>query len=376
MSQKICEMDHMLHIQIGSFTYMIQWLRSIITGEQVSSIRVWRSEKHMQLFKYSIRPPGHFAHMTGVNRSALVIVLCGLLCMIGTITLGANASSGNPRAGIQFHPAVSKNTSQLTSVKVRPSTKQVQQQASHLSSQNIIKPFNYPVYFGNAHISEIALTFDDGPNPIYTPQVLTILRTYKVKATFFDVGYLVKDFPNIVRQEFLQGDSIGNHSWSHPELTRLSAAGILSQLVSTSNAIQSITGVRPTIFRPPYGTFNRTVVAQAIQQNLTTILWDNEGRDWATPGTGVIVQRILNLAHNGSIILMHDGGGFRSQTIAALPIIITALRQRGFTFVTIPQLLQDMTPTSIPSPSPSPSVTDASSFATIFPAGFMAWKQE
>lgn len=329
----------------------------------------------MQLFKSSIRPPRRFANATGVNRSALVIVLCGLLCMIGTITLDANASSGNPHAVIQSRPAVSKNTSQTASVQARPATKQAQS-VPHLPLQNIATPLDYPVYYGNTHLSEIALTFDDGPNPIYTPEVLTILQTYKVKATFFDVGYLVKDFPNIVRQEFLQGHSIGNHSWSHPQLTRLSASGILSQLVSTSDAIQSITGMRPAIFRPPYGAFNRAIVAQAFQQNLTTILWDNEGRDWATPGTDVIVHRILNLAHNGSIILMHDGGGFRAQTIAALPIIITTLRQRGFTFVTIPQLLQDMTPASKPSPSPSPSVTDRSSFSTISPASFLAWKQE
>lgn len=329
----------------------------------------------MQLFKSSIRSPRRFAGATGVNRSALVIVLCGLLCMIGTITLGANASSSNLPSVSRLHQTTSTNRSQIASVKVRSSTKQTWQ-APHLPLQNIASPLDYPVYFGNAHLSEIALTFDDGPNPIYTPQVLAILRTYKIKATFFDVGYLVKDFPGIVRQEFLQGHSIGNHSWSHPQLTRLSASGILSQLVSTSNAIQSITGVRPTVFRPPYGTFNRSIVAQAFQQNLTTILWDNEGRDWATPGTNVIVQRILNLAHDGSIILMHDGGGSRAQTIAALPIIITALRQRGFTFVTIPQLLQHMTSSSKSSPSPSPSVTDSSSFSTIFPAGFIAWKQE
>lgn len=327
----------------------------------------------MLISKSSFRPLKSRADATGVNRSALVIVLCGLLCMIGTITLGANASSGNLPSVSRFYQTTYTNKSQIASVKVRPSAKQGQQ-VPHLPLQNIASPLNYPVYSGNTHLSEIALTFDDGPNPIYTPQVLTILRNYKVKATFFDVGYLVKDFPNIVRQEFLQGHSIGNHSWSHPQLTRLPASAILSQLVNTSDAIQSITGIRPTVFRPPYGTFNRSIVAQAFQQNLTTILWDNEGRDWATPGTNVIVQRILNLAHDGSIILMHDGGGFRAQTIAALPIIITTLRQRGFTFVTIPQLLQHMTSSS--KPSPSPSVTDSSSFSTIFPAGFIAWKQE
>jgi len=241
------------------------------------------------------------------------------------------------------------------------------------ASQNSDEPLGYPVFYGNTHLPEIALTFDDGPNPIYTPQILAILQIYNIKATFFDVGYLVKDYPNIVRQEFLQGHSIGNHSWSHPQLTRLSATGILSQLESTSDAIQSVTGTRPTLFRPPYGTFNQTVIAQATRLNLTTILWNNEAQDWATPGVSVIVRRTLNLARDGGIILLHDGGGFRAQTAAALPIIIAALHQRGFTFVTIPQLLHDIVTSA--NPPPVPSATNASSPDALIPA-LIAWKQE
>lgn len=319
--------------------------------------------------------PTYGAGTSGINRGGLVVVLCGLLCMIGAITLNANASSGNLGPATRLRPALSTSIARKTPVKSRPLTNQARP-TSHQTFQNTANPLDYPVFYGNTHLPEIALTFDDGPNPISTSQILAILQRYEIKATFFDTGYLVKDFPNIVRQEFLQGHSIGDHSWSHPQLTNLSAAGILSQLVSTSNAIQSVTGVRPTIFRPPYGSFNRTVVAQAFQQNLTTIVWNNDARDWASPGVNTIVSRVLNEAHNGGIILLHDGGGYRYQTVEALPIIITALKQRGYTFVTIPQLLQDMPSSGKPSPSPSPPATDASSFSTFLAVALIIWKQD
>ncbi len=206
---------------------------------------------------------------------------------------------------------------------------------------------NYPLFNGNTHIPEIALTFDDGPNLFYTPQVLTILQQYRVKATFFDVGYLVADYPNIVRQEYSQGNIIANHSWSHPVLTYLSAQVIQSQLTSTTNIIQATIGVRPTFFRPPYGAINNTVLAQAKKLRYTTVLWDGSATDWNLPGVYAIVNRILYYARNGAILLLHDGGGNRAQTVAALPIIIATLKSRGFKFVTIQQLVDDLvTPSS------------------------------
>ena len=326
----------------------------------------------MHTTQYSIQPPKDRTGKAVINRTVLVALLCGLLCVMGAITLVANASSSNRVPARPMQPATSTSVPLTTPTNATSPGSQTPSATAH-PSQIAVKPFNYPVFYGNTHLPEIALTFDDGPNPVYTPQVLSILRAYQIKATFFDVGYLVKDFPDIVRQEFLQGHSIGNHSWSHPQLTRLSTQGILSQLVNTSNAIQSVTGTRPTIFRPPYGSFNRIVFAQAFQQNLSTILWNDEARDWATPGVNVIVRRILNLVRDGGIILLHDGGGFRTQTIAALPIIITTLKQRGFTFVTIPQLLRDMAPASNSSPEATP--TGISSPTARMPI-LVAWKQE
>jgi peptidoglycan/xylan/chitin deacetylase (PgdA/CDA1 family) len=201
---------------------------------------------------------------------------------------------------------------------------------------------NYPLFNGNSHIPEIALTFDDGPNPYYTPQILAILQRYGVKATFFDIGYLVSDYPNIVRQEYNQGNVVANHSWSHPVLTSLSAQGIQSQLTSTTSIIQATIGVRPTFFRPPYGAVNYTVLQQARNLHYTSVMWDGSAEDWSLPGVNAIVSKTLHYARNGAILLLHDGGGNRVQTVAALPIIITTLKSRGFKFVTIQQLVDDL----------------------------------
>lgn len=312
-----------------------------------------------------------------MRRAALLVFLCGLLCFLGIVTYDAEASTQSTIPS--RHPVASAHGSHRQPVKAQPTPhpalRKTQMPVVPASvPQNTLKPLGHAVFYGNTHLPEIALTFDDGPNPVYTPQILSVLNVYHVKATFFDLGYLVKDYPDIVRREFAQGNSIGNHSWSHPDLTRFSAAGIASQLGSASDAIQSVTGTRPILFRPPYGSFNATVLAQATQLNLTAILWDDEARDWALPGVNVIVSRILNLAHDGSIILLHDGGGFRSQTVAALPIIIAALRQRGFTFVTVPQLLLDMaTPGGTSQVS---SDTGSRSSTALVPTLPAAWKQE
>lgn len=166
-----------------------------------------------------------------------------------------------------------------------------------------------------------------------------------------------------MRQEYNNGNLVGNHSWSHPNLALLSNSEIESQIKLTSDAIQQATGVRPTFFRPPYGVVNTRVLAQVNLLGLTAITWNDEARDWAMPGTSVIVSRILRLAGDGAIILLHDGGGDRSQTIAALPIIITSLRASGFQLVTLQQMLNDLpkrpastqAPTSVSTPTPPPN---------------------
>jgi peptidoglycan/xylan/chitin deacetylase (PgdA/CDA1 family)/GT2 family glycosyltransferase len=194
---------------------------------------------------------------------------------------------------------------------------------------------------GNSDLPEIALTFDDGPDPRYTPQVLSILRQYNVHATFFMLGERVEAYPSLVQQAYAEGNTIGNHSWNHPNLTTLTADDVHTQLRNTSTAIRAATGVEPIFFRPPYGAYNYQIASQASSLGLTTVTWSVDTSDWQQPGSSAIVDTVLTHSQNGSVILMHDGGGERSQTIEALPTVIRKLQEKGFRLVTLQQLVDD-----------------------------------
>lgn len=181
----------------------------------------------------------------------------------------------------------------------------------------------------------VALTFDDGPEPLFTPLVLRVLQQYGVHATFFCIGEQVQMYPALVRQTAQEGNMIGNHTWSHLNLTLIALATIRQQLSTTSAAIAQATGVAPRLVRPPDGATNATVSSIEAQLGLVQVLWTLDTEDWQHPGVAAMVNTVLTHARNGSIILMHDGGGDRSQTVQALPQIISELEQRGFTFTTL-----------------------------------------
>ena len=195
---------------------------------------------------------------------------------------------------------------------------------------------------GNAHLPEVALTFDDGPSPTYTPQILALLHRYDIEATFFCVGSQVQLYPNLVKEEVDQGHLIGNHSWSHPDMTRLSGPSLIWQITTSAETMKRVVGVRPTYFRPPYGAISATTLKYINMFGLTTVVWNTDPTDWRRPGVEAIVQTVMRQAGNGAIILLHDGGGDRSQTVAALPLIISRLRLQGYRFVTIQQLVNDL----------------------------------
>jgi peptidoglycan/xylan/chitin deacetylase (PgdA/CDA1 family) len=187
---------------------------------------------------------------------------------------------------------------------------------------------------------EIALTFDDGPGP-YTPQLLSVLEREHVRATFFPIGRMERYFGESTVRELNDGDVVGNHTETHPLLARLSAREQHEELFEQMVRIELVGGPRPRLFRPPYGSFNATTLRELRAFGLLMVLWSADTGDYQQPGVPVIVERALAGAHPGAIILMHDGGGDRSQTIAALPEIIHGLRHRGYHFVTVPQLLAD-----------------------------------
>jgi len=183
----------------------------------------------------------------------------------------------------------------------------------------------------------IALTYDDGPST-YTPALLAILRRLAVPATFFLVGQEDAARPAIARQILAEGHEIGDHSWNHANLGG-GGPGASSQLQRTNAVIRRATGYTPCLFRPPYGATGADLVERTRSLEMTSVLWSADPFDWKTPGTDAIVSRVLAQTHAGAIILEHDGGGPRAQTLAAAPLIIAALRARGYTFVTVSQLL-------------------------------------
>jgi len=178
----------------------------------------------------------------------------------------------------------------------------------------------------------VALTFDDGPSD-YTPEFLDLLREKRVPATFFEVGVEVPGREATMRRILREGDEIGDHTMTHAEYPGY------AEIAGAAERIAAATHFRPCLFRPPGGAVNSSVIATAGSLGLRTITWDVDPADWSTPGSGAIYSRIVNTTQPGSIILMHDGGGPRGETLAALPQIIDTLRARGYSFATVTDLL-------------------------------------
>jgi len=192
-------------------------------------------------------------------------------------------------------------------------------------------------YFHGPAVREVAIGFDDGPAPD-TSAFLAMLEREHVRATFFMIGeHVTAAYRSVLLRELRDGDVLGDHTFTHPDL--VTAGGVRPQLQRTIAVIRALTGYTPCVFRPPYGAYDSAVVQTARSLGLATVLWNVDPRDWALPGTESIVTTALAEVRPGSIILSHDGGGPRGQTLAAYPQIFRALRARGLRVVTIPELL-------------------------------------
>ena len=189
----------------------------------------------------------------------------------------------------------------------------------------------------------IALTFDDGPGP-YTEKLLDILDKYDAKATFFLIGSKVSVRANTLRRMQSRGHQLGNHSWSHPELNKVSAEQLASEIDQTNNAIKQAVGIKPNIIRPPYGAFNRAVLEQFRQRGMSAVVWSVDTRDWADRNSEIVCSRAVAGARNGAVILMHD---IHPTSVNAVPCILDSLKQQGYSFVTVQNLIGDMTPGAV-----------------------------
>jgi len=216
--------------------------------------------------------------------------------------------------------------------------------------KNKLEPqvFNPPAKFQGktlkeVHVAEqnkvIALTFDDGPWPKYTQEILDILKKEDIKGTFFWIGKNVEAFPEIGLQVVAQGHAIGNHTWSH-SYRRMSPVMASHEIDDTAAIIESTTKVKTTLFRPPGGILTNGPAGYALSHQYTVLMWSADSTDYARRvSPNAMVNKVLKNAKPGGMILMHDGGGDRKRTVQALPTIITDLKKQGYKFVTVPELL-------------------------------------
>jgi peptidoglycan/xylan/chitin deacetylase (PgdA/CDA1 family) len=191
----------------------------------------------------------------------------------------------------------------------------------------------------------VALTFDDGPSG-RTPAILRVLAHHHAHATFFVVGRATRGMEPILRHIATSGSELADHTYSHANLLALATPGRTRQLAWTTALVHEATGIQPRFFRPPYGATGPAVNRLGRSLGLVPVLWSVDSRDWQLPGTKAIVKRVLANVRPGSIVLMHDGGGDRRETLRALPAILRALARRHLKPVTLSQLLASVPPAS------------------------------
>lgn len=189
----------------------------------------------------------------------------------------------------------------------------------------------------------IALTFDDGPDPVDTPAILDLLNEYEAKATFFLIGKHVAKYPEIAKREVISGHEIANHTYSHRYFNRnVAVEKIQDEMAQAEEAIYNSTGQRTHLFRPPGGYYNDIVVKASKKSGYQVVMWSwhQDTEDWNTPGVHKIVNKVLKNARNGDIVLFHDHVEGKSQTVEALKQILPELKNRGFKFITVSELLK------------------------------------
>lgn len=185
----------------------------------------------------------------------------------------------------------------------------------------------------------VALTFDDGPKPPFTPQIVKILKEMYATATFFMLGKQVAAYPELVREVQQAGFQIANHSWSHHQLHRAPEDIVIRELDDTRNLIFPITNYEPRWFRPPYGSTSQALLDITARRGYRLVKWNVDSRDWELGEAEAVVNMVMSNAWPGAIVLMHDGGGDRTKTVQALPKIIQKFRAQGYSFVTLDQLV-------------------------------------
>jgi peptidoglycan/xylan/chitin deacetylase (PgdA/CDA1 family) len=273
------------------------------------------------------------AHHIRIRRRRAVAVLA-MVTLLAVVTVAlAHPRHGSARGAQRSHGGARSNPAQ-------PPPARENNKDAAVASVLGYTPF---VREGSAGVPEVSLTFDDGPGP-YTPAVLNVLERYHVHGTFFVIGKMLQYFGASAERELRDGDVIGDHTETHPAMALLSPHDQYEQLFEQAARVELRDGPRPALFRPPYGSFDATTLRELRRLHMLMVLWSVDTGDYRQPGVAAIVQQALNGAHPGAIILLHDAGGTRTQTVEALPLIIGGLRARGLKPVTVPQLMADDPP--------------------------------
>jgi peptidoglycan/xylan/chitin deacetylase (PgdA/CDA1 family) len=266
---------------------------------------------------------------------ALLTATIGLIAIV-LITTGGGTGRGHQRTA----SAGKRRSAQTRSSRTPAAATLLARENRAIDRLLARQPF---ISAGGSERREIALTFDDGPGP-YTPRLLDQLQRLRAPATFFEIGFMIHYFNTSLERELRMDTVIGDHTEQHPMMGLLSPSDQDSQITAQTKQLHRYGAPFPRLYRPPYGSFNHTTFEILHRLHMLMVLWTLDTDDYLRPGVDAIVHRALAGAKPGAIILMHDAGGDRTQTIAALPLIVDALRSRGYTLVTIPKLILDDPP--------------------------------
>jgi peptidoglycan-N-acetylglucosamine deacetylase len=268
------------------------------------------------------------------RRCLLVIALFALAGLAGAGFAVHESGGGGARAARQRAAVAAVHRASATPLARRVARADARVVAAALRHVSVIRQ-------GTRRRREIALTFDDGPSA-YTHRVVSTLRRLHVPGTFFTVGIHLNRYPAAIASELHAGFSVEDHTVNHPALAPMPAAGQRREIRGNARRLTRLGAPWPRLFRPPYGSYDRTTEAITRSLGMLVVLWTVDTEDYLRPGRKRIVAKAVSGARPGAIILLHDGGGDRSQTVAALPAIVRILRHRGYRLVTVPQLLRPL----------------------------------
>ncbi|MBD6617583.1 polysaccharide deacetylase family protein [Komarekiella sp. 'clone 1'] len=277
-------------------------------------------------------------------------ILITLLALCGTFSLGfmmlvkSNFSEAQNRQNIYVTDIAAKVGTQQRIEGLKAAMLTTWQQEAQAKGLSYSVPSSFQgVIIKAAKLTHgqkvIALTFDDGPWPETTDQVLDILKANNIKGTFFVVGQNLKNYPELGKRIVIEGHVIANHTWHHwYHFFNPQAAAF--EIERTTDLIYQVTGAKTTLFRPPGGMLHNGLAAYAKNKKYTVVMWSADSIDYKLPTVPNLIKNVIKDSKPGGIVLMHDGGGNRSRTVQALPEIVSTFRKQGYRFVTIPELLE------------------------------------